>query len=246
MKKILLLIIAIFSFALVGCGETATTDNSIANLELRIADIESQLDELQITIEHITVTEGLNGQVDYYVNKVNELSVVLLELKTEKDYMDKSKLPEYLFDTEGEFVDEIELKELLGAKYFGYPVHQEDTATIGFQFKFRYVINDSEIDLDDFLAKAVLLTNELSNYSYYIIGSSEIYLEFIINNNTYYLKYLVQTLLEDSLVMCPEIVIEEWLFTSCYGFNADLESVNTYYDSYLLNETFTGYVLDYN
>lgn len=257
MKKLLFIIIALLTFAFIGCDQ-ATAEQTTqydysqdidlleAQLQSQIDQIEAQIVELQALIDNITAIEGLNGRVSYYINQVQTLSETLSELKTEKDYLDKSKLPDYLFDINGEFVNEHDLQSLLGSKYLGIYDIVNDDAIVGFQFKLKYIINSPIADIDEFVARVIMLVNELRLYDFYIIGSSEIYLSFDIEGiGTVYFKFLVQTLLTDTLPVVPDVVCNEWLFTQLYGLSPNVDNVQAYYDAYVLNGTFDGYVLNY-
>lgn len=259
MKKILLLpIIILIVMALGACVPTATLrdntlmGNDIDDLKEEVIRLESEMDilnekylEMQVLLESIGVIEGLNGQVEYYTNITGLTYLSYVELTdTEKDFMDKSKLPDYLFDINGEFVDQDDLALLLKTKYYGEEQHASD--------ELQFVSNgvmllwlETTMSNEEFMARTVLMIEELRNYDFYIIGNEDILFRIFHNAECIDIKIKVQTMRTDGIILSPQVIYDEMFFVTISGIEYDNELVQFIYDQYVLEETFSGYVLDY-
>ena len=246
MKKVLILLVMIFTLSLVGCGEVTTDYDytpDIQDLQNQINDNELHIAELQKRLDSLVVIEGLNGRTSIYENET-----LYETADKEGDYLDKSKLPEYIFDVNGDFIDENMLLALLVEKYFPLYVKNDDTyILLDYRFSMR-IFEDSQTtpySVDDIIARIILLINEFRNYDYYYINCSQVEVINFINGNRVEILFASQNLLTDTIPIIPEIVCNNYLFNEISGASFSTNTVKTYYDGYVMNNTFDGYVLDY-
>ena len=249
MKKILILLVMLFTITLIGCGEEPynyTPD--IQDLQNQINEQQTQIDlmqdayselyedydEMYQILEDIGVIEGLNGQRAYYLPTALSLELLGTEL-------DKDKAPDYVLDINGDYISFETVADLLVEKYFGNLV-TVDEAVVGFQLKM--VLSHGDITANEFMARLIFMINELSLYDFYIIGSSEIYIQ-TVYGGTSYIKIPMQTLRSDFITLTPEVIYSGTYEIQLFQMAFNKVTVQTLYDDFVLNETFTGYVLDY-
>jgi hypothetical protein len=215
-------------------------------IELLETDLELQqtkIDVLEGFYRNVVPTVGLNGQTDYYVNYDNNeyLSMMSYELITsEKDYLDKTKFPEYIWDLDGEYVDIEQLDTKLANKYFG-----EVYGTIfqtGSQYHFIFNF-ETEMTNEDFMVRVCMMIMELAEYDFYTIDSNELHIYVLLNQVPVEITIRMMLLVNDSYNLHPAIFWNELLDTRVEGIVYDALLLEDIYDAYVLNETFTGYVL---
>jgi len=239
MKKILLALIFLLVISLAGCDSPAidyASQDDYEALEERVSELETYLDQL-------VVTTGLNGQVDYYINSDGKVYVSRMGFEMiakEKDYLDKSKFPDYIWDIDDNYISVNDLGNLLSQKYLGV---ESETIT-GFQYKMQL---EKPIDMtdDEFMVRLCMMVLELAEYDFYTIDSPELYIEFV-SGGSEYMKVRMSLLVTDKYNLHPAIFWNEMLDTRIEGIEFDTELSQGYYDEFILNETFDGYVLDYN
>lgn len=242
MKKLLLVITLVLTMGLGACGiapDTYVSQDEFDGLEERVI-------ELEATLESLVCSVGLNGQYDCYINEGQANTNVYLSLgayeqmASETDYLDKSKFPSYIFDEFGEYISVNELGNLLSQKYLGV----ESTTVTGFQYKMQ-VYRPSGMDIDEYMTRLCMMIIELSEYDFYTIDSPELYIE-MANGGSQYIKVRMSLLVTDKYSLHPAIFWNELMDTRIEGITFDTQTVQTYYDTFVLNDTFSGYVLDYN
>ena len=254
MKKILILLVMIFTFSLVSCGETTTQydyaidiDNLETDIQNQIDALELQLEILQERLDNLTVIEGLNGQRSYYENQMAELSETIIELSTK---FDKDKMPTYTIDENGDYVSFDDLAILLKQKYFGVSSSANDNYMMTYQARMVYKFT-TELDANDIYARLVLLIEELRHYEFYIISCSYINVTVLasdINGQPIeqYINIPLVIMLNEAFTVDIETIYNGSFEIEYEHYNTvDLLTAQALYDDYVLNETFTGYVLDY-
>lgn len=246
MKK-LLLVISFIAIMLLGACTSAPDDvaleNRVKELELQLAELQLDQEALELRFDNLVMSEGLNGQRDYYENSPDSaiyMSRLGYEMMvTEKDYLDKSKFPSYIFNAEGEYVSVNELGNLLTLKYLGI----ESVTVTGYQFKIQLY---DEIDLsnEEYIVRLSMMIIELSQYDFYTIDSPEL---MIINlfTTTHYMHVRMSLLVTDKYNLHPAIFWNELLDTRIENYTFDIELMDAIYDQYILDGTFDGYVLNY-
>jgi hypothetical protein len=196
MKKILLVLVMLFTFSFVACDNAETTtlapttlapttayDYSVDiaevdnDLQAQIDDLELQIGLLQDRINNIVVTEGLNGQYSYYENQLTELNYTLslLTSQTNSTYFDSTLAPNYTYDENGDYITAFQLMNMLRLKYFS-----ELSVTNGSNMEaymldklYIYLLLDNGegiLSPGDIIARMILLTEELSHYDHYMLS----------------------------------------------------------------------------
>ena len=253
MKKLLLLFITLGLVLTLGACNSASDDYATkSELELLQEDITA----LQERIDNLVVVKGLNGVVDVYENQVLKdeldlamvtLSTQLIDLGTKKDKIDKTKLPEYLFDDLGEYISFEDLGEMLKLKYFGEVKHSQDQFDVGDSAYLRFYF-ESEMSDEEVYARTVLLIEELRNYTSYTISYSELLVS-IYKVDGYdiqtHISIPLNVILNDAYTVDLETIYYDWFEMEYDGVSLSLELAQQYYDDFVTNETFIGYVLDY-
>ena len=244
MKKLLSIITILLVISLGACSPKANDD-----LENRVETLEAQVEVLQDFYENVVKVEGLNGQVDYFVNEDNKnyyLSASYLETmiqladKTEKDYLDKTKFPDYIWDNDGEYISIEDLDTMLAEKYFG-----EVNGTIfetGSQYHFIFNL-DTNMSDEEFIVRLSMLIIELSNYDFYTIDSSELHIYVLLNDSPVEITIRMMLLIEDNFNLQPQLFWSELMDTTIKGITYNENELQSIYDGYVTNETFNGYVL---
>ena len=247
MKKLLSILITLMLVLIIaGCNSPAPNTVIDTTLEDRVTVLEEQVAELEQVLVDIEIIEGLNGQREYYLPKtestlLNFTSVSAGTIELMGDELDKASAPSYVLDVDENYIPFYDVMELLVAKYFTDDVSLH-TASIGFQIK--AVILTENINKEDYVARLILMIDELSNYDFYIIGGSELYIQSQIDGMTY-ITIPVQTLRSSFITMTADVMIEGTYEITSYGLEYDGVQVKALYDGYVTAETFAGYVLDY-
>ena len=195
--------------------------------------------------EETEVLIGLNG-IPYPYTVIDNDEESNQGVKAAED-LDKNKLPTYLLDLDDNPISFYTVGSLLKAKYYGSEVNPQDFYKVGFQTKMRMTINDSSMTINEFMAKTVLLIKELSLYQYWLIGGSELYLQITFNNINFEIFVYMPNLLSDAFTLTPTDYYYGYWEIEVRGLEDGFNLVQTqvYYDGYVLNETFIGYVLNY-
>ena len=246
MKKLLAIIISlVLVIGLVGCkSPTDTTDleNRLDLLEASVEEQQNKIDVLEDFYRSVVPTVGLNGQVDYYYNNQSYLSLTSFNLMTdekkEKDYLDATKFPDYIWDLNEDYISVDDLVNKLTMKYFGL----ESEGLTGFQFKIKMDSSDLDITNEEFIVRACMMIMELSEYDFYTIDTTQLYFEFIAGGSQY-MTVRMSLLINDNYVLHPAIFWSGLMDTTIEGITYDVSLLEAMYDQYILDETFSGYVL---
>lgn len=245
MKKLLLLVSTlVLIIGLGACNSAPDTIDYVTRDEMEL-----EINQLWAILEDIGVIEGLNGQREYYIqdNKVPTgvlfTKVSAFEIETLGIELDKTKAPSYILDLDGNYVPFEDLAQLLLQKYYGVGLGQ-GFARINFQARIQTDIT-SELTIDEFVARTILMFEEIRQYDWYIIGSSEFYMYLTFNGATVEVSIPIQTMRADWLTMTPEVIYNSWYEISIKHISYNNTQVQAFYDEYVTNGTFNGYVLDY-
>jgi len=261
MKKLLLVLVMLFAFSFVACDSAETYDYNVdidnleTDLQGQINSLELQIGLLQDRIDNIIAVEGINGNTVYYENQVRMLAETVSLLQ---DTFDETLAPTYMKDVAGNYVDFDTLAIALKTKYFDVTYTSlsgfgDDQATTIPFATLVYIFEDTEITLDDVIARMILLAEELSNYDYYVLSSNGIKLAVHYSDGSHS---------HQILLVIPTTVLINDMFTINYNsiigqqFEITLDAINDYdiidyvkvqiyYDAYVLAGTYDGYVLNY-
>ena len=240
MKKLLVVILALFSFALVGCGNESALQNETAIAELQddIDALEIKVEQLQNQLDNLQYIEGMNGQREYYIP-----TALSLELLGEE--LDKSKAPSYVLDENEDYIPFDDVAEKLMNKYFEDKVTLYD-AKVGMQVLIYLLPIEGEdgIEEDEFMARAILMIEELSNYDFYIIGSSQLQIQTVFSG-TSWIIIPIQTLRSSFVTITPEVIYQSLYEVDVYHITYDQVAVQNYYDAFVASGEYDGYVLNY-
>ena len=246
MKKLLVFIIAlVLVLSIGGCQNPPQDTLEDTELEQRVTTLEGQVAELEGILVDLEVIEGLNGQKEYYLPQETQttfaqtVSAGYIELLG--DELDKTKAPSYVLDANGDYVPFDDVIDLLFTKYFGEKATVTN-ALIGFQIKI--VLNTNDISQEEYMARLIMLINELSLYDFYIIGGSELYIQSYWEA-TSYIKIPIQTLRSSFITITPEVIYTGTYEIQLSNVSYDNISVQTLYDEYMASGLYGGYVLDY-
>ena len=243
MKK-LLLVITLLLVLFMGACESAPQDTELQD---RVTVLEGQVDELEQILIDLEFIEGLNGQREYYLPQTNETSMFNFQSVSANEVellgteLDKSKAPSYVLDINEEYIAFKDVVQLLVDKYYSDEV-TIDTALIGFQIKMVLTVGD--VSQEELMAQTILLINELSLYDFYILGGSELYIQFV-GSIWSYIIVPIQTMRSSFITITPEVIYNGIYEVRLFQFDYDSEQVQALYDDYVTNGIYNGYVLDY-
>lgn len=269
MKKIILVLVMMFTFSLMACdNNTVTTvapsttydysqdindlendiDSQIASLELQIALLEERLDNM-------IAVQGINGNTVYYEKK---LSLMKTSLSDMLDSFKEELAPTYMTDEDGDYVTFNTIAGLLKEKYLGVTyttvtgIGSDSYVTIPYA-RLNYVFEDATIDINDVVARMILMVEELTHYEYYVLSSNGIQLQMVWSDGAYSHKVSIEipttVLINDMFTIdfdsirghMFEIKIQaEWEQDTI-----DYEAAKVFYDAYVKDGTYAGYVLDF-
>lgn len=240
MKKLLsILLVVLLSISLVGCNSPTDT-----NLEDDILALENRIEVLEARLDNIVVTKGLNGQVDYYENNSIQyeehvsMSLDYMSLaKTEVDYVDKSKTPEYIWDEFGEYINIQELNNMLCMKYLDMSCNSQT----GFQYKIQ-AYQPNGMTSSEYMVRLSMMIVELSYYDFYIIDSPQLYVEFQPGAGSY-MTVRMSLLIEDKYALHPAIFWNGLMDTNIVGTSFMDTLLTPIYEQYVEDGTFDGFVL---
>ena len=271
MKKLLILIVLIImSVSLGACNSSNDYDElqeEINGLQEQLdnlgtyddSDVYSELEAFEIAlmaleerINNLVVTTGLNSVTDIYENMSNTISTMSTTITELKDTFDETKAPGYTLDENGNYIDFDELMSRLKLKYFGIDVNEDDDFYIGVITNIIIFDRTSNLNINEIFARTALMLEELSQYSQYILSSGEYIAHYylFIDSVDYQIKITVTstTMLADYFIVTPNgMYNEDYEMRLWYSDNVvlDIVEIQAYYDSYVTNLTFDGYVLNY-
>ena len=245
MKK-LLLILSFFLVVGLGACENAPTDlpnedyvtiEQYEELDERLAYVESYLKRM--VWQGYLLPEGAEGtyEEDTISASVQDFEFLSTMELAEKDYLDASKFPSYIFDESGNYINAQTLGNMLSQKYFGV----DSTTTIGFQYKI-VLIPPSNMSQSEIMSRLGLMLVELELYDFYLLDSNELYIQ-LNTGGSEYVKAKISLFTTDKYVFHPAMIWEGMLDTRLYGIDVTSTTVEGYYDDFVNSETFTGYVL---
>lgn len=221
------------------------------------ADIEAlnlALAELTERLDNITVVTGLNGQISIFEKTGTEIQMLQEIIVELKDTFDKSKAPDYIIDEFGEFVTQQEVGRLLKEKYYndttlGTVGIAEDWFSVGSIARYQFAF-DTEFTTEEILARTVLLIQELQQYTFYNISSSEmtisVYYSQDGNTNALHITIPLVTAINGFFeINLDGILSEDYMMVIDIGVVNQTEA-QALYDEFILLETFSGFVLDYD
>lgn len=235
MKKLLLVLFSILVIGLGGCVAPANTDT------VTIEDLNENLECLV----------GLNGQLSCYeIDDDNDFTV-----KASGD-LDKTKLPSYMLECVELYCEYVSVDDLgikLKEKYFlsteshiydDYHKSQGETL-------FKFVL-EGEYNENDIFAKISILLFELQYYDYYFLSSTHVVIQvYWTEDNGQAHRIIVESssdnLLSEAITITPMAVYDGdlELYYDLMNLVIDMDEVYAYYNVYVTEETFIGYVLDY-
>jgi hypothetical protein len=247
MKKLLTVIISLVLVFSLGACKSASNDT---DLEKRVETLEAQVEELEAILVDLEIIEGLNGQREYYLPETNNeysvfnsqtLSASDIELTGEE--IDTLNAPSYLLDADGKYIEFETVMDLLIAKYYGGDVNATK-ALLGGQIQIELDVKN--IEMEEYMAKLIMLVEELAHYDFYIIGSSEI--SILLDRDSLTSGYMIipiPTMRSTFITFTPEVFYTGSYEIQLYRMTFNKDEVQTLYDGYELEGTYDGFVLDY-
>lgn len=234
-------------------------------LEKDLQLLELQIQLVQERIDNLVIINGINGQVSFYENQVlkDELDLKLVTLSIQyivvKDTFDKAKdAPDYIKDELGGYVSFEMLSIRLLEKYYGIYDDEEleleenkynNLYDMGTQAYIRYMF-DSDMSDEELIARTILLIEELRQYNFYVLSCPELVIhlyKFETSDHQFKITIPLVVLINDYFEITPDGIYtgDYEMELEVYGNNLNFAEMQTYYDDFILNETFSGYVLNY-
>lgn len=251
MKKILILLVMLFTLSLVGCNEQTTYDytpdiqNVETDLQAQINDLELQIELLQQRIDSIVAVEGLNGNVVYYEKALQELSE---ELNEAISTFDNTKAPTYIVDENGDYVDfETVVRDLLNKYMVTATYRTLNLRTNSGQITIQYLFTDPDIEM--VIAQTLLLIEEMRLYEYYIISYTKLTFEFLVSDGTHTTNLTIvlplATMLNDMFTVNIDSIMGS-LYEIDFSVSKvyDKAKVVQYYNDYKTAKSYDGYILN--
>ena len=215
----------------------SNVSNAITVLESDVFNNAELIDELEQVLISIEVIEGLNGQKVYYIP--DQATLVTLGAYTQSQ-IDAEKAPSYVLDEEGLYIEFEEVVNKLLDKYFvDYDLFM---AELGSELIIQFFTDYTE---EEFVARSVLMIEELSHYDFYIIGSSQLMI-YTNYEGTSWLKVPMQTMRSTFITMTSDVFIDGLYEIDYFNLGFDEALTKSLYEQYVADKTFDGYVLDYN
>ena len=264
MKKLLLIFVLSFTFLFIGCdtsqnttneieNTTVTTENILLGIEEQIADIEAKIALLEARLNGLVTVKGLNGQVLYYENEIKTLK---LGLETLYNTFNPTLAPTYMYDINGDYINFSNLSVLIKNKYFSDVAqnYEQDRYEMTPFAIMHFYFEDSNIAFNDIIARIIIIVEEITNYEYYTLSSNGLKIDIVYSdgNYTHQIYFTIPTvvLINDMFTLNFDSIIgnqfESYFITPESYDIIDYDQVKIYYDNYKLNNTFDGYVLNYN
>ena len=171
-----------------------------------------------------------------------------------KDTFDKSKFPSYMVDEFDEYVPFDDVATKLKEKYFNDTTNGlndigYDTYSMGTKAIITYVF-DTDYTINELVARSVLLIEELRLYEFYVLSCSELALQIHAQMGNYTetitIKIPLVVMINSGFTIELEgILSQDYEMEITSSMPIDKTTAQQYYDDYVLNKTFTGYVLNY-
>ena len=275
MKRMLLLILVFtMVLGLGGCIVSTSTLNDykddLKEVSLELEELQAEIDAdgivteaqleafilaleaLSLRIDNIGSITGLGGTQSYYEateDIVYTMSVLELTVTEMKDTFDKSKAPSYLMDDDGNYVSFEQLAYKLKVKYLGdETVHEVDLFLMGSEAYFRFGII-SDISEEELVARITLMIEELRLYEFYLLSSPQLVIHvyrFDTVDHQTKITIPLTVVVNDFFILTVDGIIEnDYDIRSEFNTELDLVLAQAYYDSFVLNGTFDGFVLNY-
>ena len=100
------------------------------------------------------------------------------------------------------------------------------------------------------VARTIMLIEELRNYNFYLMSANDLFIE-VFRDDTMYIQYFsiyitTTVLMSDAFTITPDGVLANDYEMELFSYEPiDYWEVMAFYDDYVLNNTFDGYVLDF-
>ena len=256
MKKLLLFLVTLTLVLALGACKSASSDTNDYALKSDVELLEDDIQALQERIDNLVVVNGINGTVSVYENQknidtLNNALIVLssdLTMLTKKDTFDKDKnAPDYIKDEVGGYVSFYELGRKLQSKYFNeVGVSQYDIYDMGSKAYLQFELT-GQYEANDLFARIVLMIDEIRNYDFYVMSSNELEIYIMWENyrmsvnipNTVILNSFFEITLDG--IYSGDYEMELWTHNT----GVTNSTAQTFYDDYVTNETYSGFVLNY-
>lgn len=157
-----------------------------------------------------------------------------------------AEAPAYVLDDDGNYIDFDTVSELLFTKYFGNEIDLRNSK-VSEEVFFHVQLYSVQYDSNEYIARMILLINELKYYEFYMYSSALLYCYTIVDDTVItWIKIPMHILQAEFISITPEVICNQQYETLIYGMTFDEEIVQQYYDSFVSNGTFDGYVLNYD
>jgi len=260
MKKLLIAVMMLLTFSLIACesAEIVDTNDFVdkAYVDSQIAEIELENAYLREIIDSMAKAMEANGQIVSYEAFMND-NQMSDELIMGANF-DTNLAPSYMIDENGDYIPFNDLAIKLKAKYFG-DVDIDSYSQANDLYKMipyatmTFTFTDYDITIDEVVARLILLIEELANYTYYALSGNGIDISILYSDgqNTHTINFTI-----------PQVILTNGIFTLNYDSiignefesyiratevydTIDILAVKTYYDDFVANGTYDGYVLNY-
>lgn len=212
-------------------------NNALVVLENDIFANAELIDEIEEILISIEVIDGLNGQKVYYIpngTKIQFLSSV------NESKIDTEKAPSYILDSNGNYLDYETAIHILCTKYYS-SFSLNRTFILG---RVGYDV-DTDLIIEDFVARTILLIEELQNYDFWLIGASYLYIQ----TNSYGTNSVIQiympSLRSSFIEWDASLFINEEYEVSFINLVFDRNQTQILYQQYVDEKIFEGFKLDY-
>ena len=225
--------------------------NSLEDMQLKIETMQERLDNLKFT-------KGLNEQISVYENTKSALQTMsntLTKIVNENANFNDLTAPAYIMDVDDNYISMDDLGKMLKLKYFGDDtIHDEDMYYMNGKSYMRFMIEDGMTD-EELFARVILLIDEFRNYEFYALSCPELVISVYRFQNGDYSKIEISihltVVINDYFTITPIVILNEEFetrltFNSISNIELIESDITTHYDYFVDNNTFTGFVLNYN
>lgn len=222
-------------------------DSDVLLLDIELNLLYEELQAINDRLDNITVTTGLNGQKSIYENQVAQYSGIarlIAQVEFMKETFDSIKAPSYIVDANGDYISFKDLGVMLKQKYFGAEYNEQDIYMMGSK-AYMQMVFEGENDVDDLFARIVLLVEEIRNYPFYILSSSELVIFIANGNNNIKLTIPLVTMLNDYFEISLEGIHANDYEMILTGSQTNLAVAQSFYDYHVSKGTYDGFVLDW-
>jgi len=273
MKKLLsLLLVFILVLGLGACASSPDTPIDYYTkdeIDTMILEVNDKVDVVTSIMLNIGVIQGLSGQKEYFyknestralasmpkdILKQTLLAMPLSELRMineEVADINYELLPTYTYEENGDYISFKDLSNKILNKYMGVSVNVTESLFYGDAY---ILVKDytSGLTPEEVFARMSLLVNELTEYGYYRIGITSLRIYYILyeDSNPRVMEITLPNVVinnPNSFNLTPTMIYNNEVDINCRLDNVtlNLATIEALFNQYILDDTFSGYVLNY-